>query len=296
MLPCGLAEESLRFATATVDSELNMMASALFGTGALVLGVLWFVLAAACGLAVVRDTAAGCDKIENWPDMAFFDWMLEPLYVFGSACLALLPTAGLMCWFESSREMTFALALGGLFFLFPILLLTTLENGSPFAAVSLPVYRTFVTAWKGWVRFYLLSAAMLTVSAVLVLKTFSVSVLWGMIVGVTALALVWLFYFRLLGRLAWYCTDHSMVFLPEEEASERDSDLDAVRRLDGERPPRAANRRLGQGRAEDGNRSPPTAPRPASRARLGPPARWYPPAARIGRITYTCFRTQRSLA
>ena len=33
--------------------------------------------ASACGLAVVRDTGSGCDQIENWPDLAFVDWLLD---------------------------------------------------------------------------------------------------------------------------------------------------------------------------------------------------------------------------
>ncbi len=223
MLCVALAEEA--FHNAAIATGPTLIGSMLMGACALVLTVMWFVLASACGLAVVRDTAAGCDEIQNWPDLAFVDWILEPLYVFNSVCVGLLPGIGLAWWTGRSLQLDETAAIG-VFVLFPIVLLSMLERSSPFGAVSLSVYRTFWMAWRGWLAFYLSTAALLSAAAALVMMVFADAGIWGSVAATVTVAAVWLIYFRLLGRLAWYCTEHTFHEEPETErdaAAGRDS-------------------------------------------------------------------------
>ena len=60
---------------------------------------------------------------------------------------------------------------------------------------------------------------------------------WGMIALAIALGAVWLIYFRLLGRLAWYCTDRTAIAEPEAAPAETSPDADASMAEDQPRSP-----------------------------------------------------------
>ena len=179
---------------------------------------MWLTFASACGLAVARDTANGSDQIHTWPGPIFIDWILDPLYMFNALCLGALPGTGLAWLLSQYGFFGSALAPAGLFFFFPIVMLSMLETNSPFGAVSMPVWRTFVKAFMGWAKFYLATAILLTAAPVAVAALSNINYLGTVIAG-TTLALAWLIYFRLLGRLAWYCSEHSAVE-EDEEAEE----------------------------------------------------------------------------
>ena len=214
MLCLKLAEASVQLIAAATDA--TSFGGIVIGSVAFALTLMCLVLASACGLAVVRDTASGCDEIQNWPDLAFIDWILEPLFLFNSVCVGLIPGLVAAWWMARSLRPDETAAIG-MFVLFPIALLSMLERNSPFGAISLPVYQTFWMAWRGWVAFYVSTAIMLAAAGVLVTKVFLDAGLWGRIAATATVAVVWLIYFRLLGRLAWYCTEHSSHVEPEEE-------------------------------------------------------------------------------
>jgi hypothetical protein len=72
-------------------------------------------------------------------------------------------------------------------------------------------------AFRGWVTFYLATAVLLAAAGALVVAAFFTGALWAMIAVAAISAVVWLIYFRLLGRLAWYCAEHSAPAEPEAE-------------------------------------------------------------------------------
>ena len=120
----------------------------------------------------------------------------------------------------------------GFFFLFPVVFLSLLENGALFDVVSLPTLRTFWVAPGGWGKFYLSTALLLLAAAtvlVLAIPTGGDGQLWGIaaIAVVSAMSsLVWLIYFRLLGRLAWFCADRTTA---AEDAAELKAEREAER-------------------------------------------------------------------
>ena len=114
---------------------------------------MWFALASATGLAVVRDTAAGCDEIQSWPDLAFLDWITEPFYVFNSICVGLLPGIGFAWYAGKSLQVDEATAVG-IFILFPIAFCRCLNGTRRSGRSRSPVYQTFWMAWRGWTAFY----------------------------------------------------------------------------------------------------------------------------------------------
>jgi DNA-directed RNA polymerase subunit RPC12/RpoP len=185
--------------------------SAIFGAVTLMVTIGWFVFASACALAVVRETANGCDRIVEWPGLAFIDWFLEPLYLFDALCVSVLPSAGLMGYLALSGRPAQAAPLVSTFFFFPLVLLSMLEKSSPLAAISWPVFRSLGTAWRGWAGFYLAAVALLAAAGNVVLAVRRAGEFWGIIVSSPVIVIVWFIYFRLLGRLAWYCGEHGGV-------------------------------------------------------------------------------------
>ncbi len=105
LLCAKMAEESIRLSI--IATEATWIGSLSMGTSAFALTVMWFALASACGLAVAAATRpAAATSIQNWPDLAFVDWIIEPLYVFNSACVGLLPSIGLAWWTARSLQPT----------------------------------------------------------------------------------------------------------------------------------------------------------------------------------------------
>ena len=216
MLPIWLGKKAIDLAIASKDTWIG---SPIFVALAAVLGAMWFALASACALAVVRDTSNRCDKIQNWPDMAFIDWLFEPLFLFNGVCLSVLPGIGLAWLSTGSVELTVEVVVSAFFF-FPVVLLSMLDKNSPLTVISAAVCRTFWMAWTGWVRFYFLTAVLAAAIVAIVIEAFDLGLLWGVIAMAIGLGVGWLIYFRMLGRLAWYCTERTAVAEPEEPEAE----------------------------------------------------------------------------
>lgn len=218
ILPFWLLQKSMQLAS--VASEVNWIGSMLLGGVAMTLVGMWFAFASACALTVVRDTANGSDEIHNWPDMGFLDWMFDPLYIFNSVCVSQLPAIGVAwCRARSLQPDPMEVA-GGLLVLFPIALMSMLERNSPLGAVSLPVYRSFWMARKGWAAFYLATAILFSAAGYPLFMVYSAVKVYSaglleIIGGTLILGLVWLIYFRLMGRLAWYCAEYTIHVEPE---------------------------------------------------------------------------------
>ena len=92
----------------------------------------------------------------------------------------------------------------------PIVLLSALENGSPLGVVSWPVCRTFWASFWGWAGFYLTTAVLVAASAAVMAAALTAGMVVGTIVTGAVESVAWLIYFRMLGRLAWYCAEHSV--------------------------------------------------------------------------------------
>ena len=213
ILPIWLGKTAIELAK--VELATTFFGSAFVGAVAVVLGTMWFALASACALSVVRDTSNGCDKIETWPDLAFIDWIVEPLFLFNSISLSVLPCLGITWWTTRSVELTGWAALSG-FFLFPIFLLSMLDKNSLLAVLSPAIFRTFWRAWTGWVRFYFLTALLMAALIGVSLAAYAVGPNCAVIAVAIGLGIGWMIYFRMLGRLAWFCTVRTAVVEPEE--------------------------------------------------------------------------------
>jgi hypothetical protein len=201
----------LSYQLGTGGNATAWMLSAILGAIAAILLTTWFVHTAACVLAIVRDTGNGCDRIQDWPKLAFVDWFIDGLYLFNSLCVSVLPGI-VLNWFLKQCGLTTNTLLpflmpGCIFFFFPIVLLSLLEKGSLFGIISPPVYQALWVAWRGWMAFYGISFVLLVAVVASVTSMVFVHQFWIVAVPILTLTFAGFIYFRSLGRLAWYSAD-----------------------------------------------------------------------------------------
>jgi hypothetical protein len=175
--------------------------------GLLALGVLfaltWACVASVFGLAILRETADGRDSVER-----FFNARsaVDLLFVLGGLVVGMLPglvTAPLWDWLDWPKSLAVTISAA---VLFPLLLLSMLENDSPTQPVYPPVWQSTLTAWRAWGLFYLITLPAVVcvhLLAGLALKYIPVA---GAVAAGFLLAAAWMIYFRLLGRLDRFCS------------------------------------------------------------------------------------------
>ena len=190
-------------ALAAIPTIPAMTTSLVLTSFAVVLFALWGIATSAHCLTIVRATAYGYRRVEDWPDSLFVDWAGESLFYVFATGLSLAP-GGLTAWLlgGSPTATSGLLTLSG-WLLFPLLFLSMLDNASPLKPLSATVLRTVVDAWWTWLRFY--AAATFLVGMVFALTLGWLVLLGGWGLPPTAATLVaglWI-YARLLGRLVW---------------------------------------------------------------------------------------------
>ena len=201
--------------------EANMyqaILAILAALGAVIAGVGGAGIAAIHGLTILLETASGNDRMENWPNVSFFlEWIGNLFHIFNSAALSVVLGLGLDWLLPNllgAREITVAITV---FFLFPIFLLCTLETDSAFLPVSSVVLASLGRQCLAWLAFFAQSGSLLTAAAALV---YYLGPQLDMRLAIPLAALLFsavvMIYFRLLGRLAFYCT----VEVKEEEEEE----------------------------------------------------------------------------
>lgn len=165
------------------------------------LGLGFLLLSTACSVAIIQDTANGYEKIEQWPGANIGEWMWDGFYVTNSLLASATP--GVAVWllglgWVNAVFVGTATAVA----LFPILVLSALEQSSPLGFASASIWKSLGERRGRWVKFYLLSVglAVLALLASSLLPT-SNFLLWGL--AAAGLATIGMVYFRLVGRLAW---------------------------------------------------------------------------------------------
>ena len=190
----------------------------LAAMGALLAGVSCASIAAIHGLTILLETTAGNDRMENWPNVGLFlEWIGQLWFIFNAAVVSVVLGLGLDWLLPGlllGRESTVAVTV---FFTFPLLLLCCLESDSPFLPVSGVVFASL--GWHGiaWLAFYFQAGSLLAAAAALVyyLAPPQLDLRLGIPLAALLFSAVVMIYFRLLGRLAFYCSVE-----PEEEEVE----------------------------------------------------------------------------
>ena len=179
-----------------------------FQTLACLLGAAWIGVFFNNLLAILGDTAAGADDVTSWPNsIGFTEWAGGTFFVVNSLALSGLAGTGVGWLFQRVGLPGGYAAAGVPVVLFPLVLISMLEANSPLVPLSGSVCRSLAGHWRAWVGFYFETIPLLAVTGGMAIA----AVLPGnllLAVPVCALTLVAssMIYFRLLGRLAWYCS------------------------------------------------------------------------------------------
>ena len=80
-----------------------------------------------------------------------------------------------------------------------------------------------MVAGKGWASFYLTAAALLLSAEAVSAMFFFVARSYVIFIAAPTQIVVWFIYFRLLGRLGWYCADRMARAEPEPESDDDES-------------------------------------------------------------------------
>jgi hypothetical protein len=193
------------FVTLSGGGPIQQFTAILVGMAVALLGLSYLALASVCWLAIVQDTAIGLDRIEQWPGPNFLDWIFDSFYLWSSLFLSLLPGVllGYMRGAGGTGVSAVATVLGLIlaFGLFPIMLLSALDSGTPLGVWSNSLVGNLIRHKSTTKRFFL-GAAVLAAGA-LVSLVFAVQP-WFLVslFGAVAFNAIAMIYFRLLGRLA----------------------------------------------------------------------------------------------
>jgi hypothetical protein len=189
-------------------SAAYLILSMVFTGLSFVLFMIWYFVMSGYCLSILRDTSEGIDEHKGMASDVFLDMFAESVYMITSIFWSALPGGIIVLslpglW--SNRPLVIVpLAM----ILYPLILLSLMENQSVAAPFSKPVWRSLWYAWHSWVLFYLLT--LLVGETVVYLLRLMPFIDYFIEIVVISLLLPYflMVYFRLLGRLALYCSGH----------------------------------------------------------------------------------------
>ena len=195
----------------TGGGALQQFASVILRPIAVVFGILFAANVATTLIAILEDTANGRDEVVSLPGINPIEWFFESWQVFASLFLtwAVAGCVSQVVYATTGSWMTafwYGFIPGGIFLAtaFPVLLLSFLENNTPF---SRAVWKGLLSAARHWLIFTV--QALVVASAGLGLcaaRIKSTSGFWNFMYCV-GIVLASMLFFRLLGRLTWVCQD-----------------------------------------------------------------------------------------
>lgn len=189
------------------------MAGSQFGmvTAFFVLPLIWIgtwtiSYAVACSRAILEDTASGSDRISNWHESNWREWVLV------LAAAAFLASVAIIIGYFAGKLVVWAggpflpTVIGTAWIVFPYIVLSALETNSLLTPFSVPILRSL---WKhGWagILFILLSTAITLGPVAVMVFADSMSLMFRAAVASPLIAAAVFINARLLGRLGWLIT------------------------------------------------------------------------------------------
>jgi hypothetical protein len=178
------------------------------GVGFIFLAALWlgiwaFSYGSACFLGILHETAHGAQRLADWHDPDWREWVYSLLHLAYVFTLCLLAARGAAFPLQAWLPRTDILQAVLVFVLFPILLLGTVERQSIFNPFSWLVVRTLASGWWCWGVFHLLAGGMFLALAWATSSCFAASPYAAALLMAPPWAAYAFIYARLLGRLIW---------------------------------------------------------------------------------------------
>ncbi len=195
----------------TAAVMLGLEAGSSMGGGfAAIMGVCFLAMACILGIltlsalttlwcGILTDSSEGNQRLYNPPSPAPQEWFGALLYVGIALAVSLFP-AWVLAAIVPNRIAVIGISL---LLCFPVVLLSTLEQGSPMEILSPRLLKSLIQRAPLWLLFYLQTAILVGASAWVTVQWLPNS-LMAIIPFSVAVSLL---YFRLLGRFAWWLAE-----------------------------------------------------------------------------------------
>jgi hypothetical protein len=181
------------------------------------------LLASNIYMSIIYWTAMGYRTIEDWGGVEPWTWVRRGLFFVNAMAVSCVP-GGVLSWVLPGRWPGFIVSGVIIFFVFPYMLLCMLDEETPVTLYSAYIWKTTRLVRSAWKKFYAITGAICL--GVIGLQLATLSLAWALgwdwlnylPLAAAAVALVW--YFRLLGRLAWVLDEYHAQLPPEDEEEE----------------------------------------------------------------------------
>jgi hypothetical protein len=184
----------------------TLFLGAMFTGITLVLLMIWFFTISAYNLTILREASEGVEAFRGMSSDIFLDLFEEALYMLISIFWGGLPGWLIVLLFPGLGSAKPLVIIPLAMILYPLFLLSMLENDSVATPFSKPVWRSLWYAWHAWVLFYLLTL-LVGETLVYLLRLIPFQDFWLEIIILSiVLPFFLMVYFRLLGRLTWFCS------------------------------------------------------------------------------------------
>lgn len=207
-----------------IAQTVSLLAAVICVPPIMCCAALGFGSAAAIYLAVLTESSEGNDRLYNPPSVMFLDWMGDIFYLIAPAMLAMAPW-WLLCR-VLEQELTFVqqgvIQAVGWLFTFPLLLLSSLENGSPLEPFSPKIFGSVLRRPGHWLLLVLQSLVIAGGALLFFAKLLTIEPWLGLLI-VPTLVVGGFLYFRILGRFAWWLAE-SLASDDLDSVSDADSD------------------------------------------------------------------------
>ncbi|MCA9133074.1 MAG: hypothetical protein KDA45_07955, partial [Planctomycetales bacterium] len=211
----------------------NSTANDHFSRGSLLLAVIGAPMAAllfalpmlSCGMALLESVANRQRRVADWPGFNLFENAGDMVAISAALLGSMIPGYMLGSWLGGEAEGAGRIQIAGMmlssFALFPVFLLSMLDNGSIFAPLSQSIVRSLTEAAEAWAGYYLKTAVAFSFVMLLWLLLLGKSEGLASIAGLLLPLLVF-FTCQQIGALADDIGEHLSfeIALPEEAEGE----------------------------------------------------------------------------
>lgn len=177
-----------------------------FAGGCIVAGF-WLISAAPLFVAIVTQSTDGVDELHDPPGWMSLDYA-ETAFIIIATMLSALPAwLATKAAVELPEEWRFVLAVAIWLIVFPLIVLSALEQGTMFAIFSPRIAASLIRCFIPWTTFYIVSTLAIAAAGGLAYFLLSRANLLALFpIPWLAVALI-LLYMRLIGRLGWWIAD-----------------------------------------------------------------------------------------
>jgi len=184
-------------------------------------GALFGIMVVSCGFAIMQSVANGEDRVSEWPIFDPMETLGEMVVALAAIAFAAGPAWALGIYLFQGGLVTVAMSMISLYLLFPVVLLSMLDEQSILSPFSADVTKSVMRAADQWGAAYLCSGILFFVIFLLFMISSVSPPTLGVLLAIATTVCGVFAYFGVVGRLA-YGIGHAINAPPMENDIERE--------------------------------------------------------------------------